>query len=82
MDIIVTLFADLRRFGPKNHEGSISLTLEVGATVEEMLTAVGIPDDESIRSEITVGLNGALSQRDSILKDGDEVMIFSPMEGG
>lgn len=82
MDIIVTLFADLRRFGPKNHEGSISVTLESDARVEEMLTAVGIPDDESVRGEITVGLNGVLSQRDSVLRDGDEVMIFSPMEGG
>ena len=82
MNVTVTLFADLRRFGPKDHEGPIPVTLEDGACVEEMLAAVGIPEDEAIRGEITVGLNGDLGKRDSVLNDGDDVLLFSPMEGG
>lgn len=82
MNVSVTLFADLRRFGPRDHEGPITVSLEDGACVEEMLSAVGIPDDETIRGEITVGLNGDLGKRDTVLTDGDDVLLFSPMEGG
>mgnify|MGYP001070408621 CR=1 FL=1 len=82
MNVSVTLFADLRRFGPKGHEGSLNVSLEDGATVEEMLTAMGVPEDETIRGEITVGLNGELGQRDSVLNEADEILLFSPMAGG
>ena len=82
MHVSITLFADLRRFGPKDHEGPIALELEDGATVEEMLNVVGLPEDEAIRGEVTVGLNGELGRRDSVLNDGDDVLLFSPMEGG
>ena len=82
MKVTVTLFADLRQYGPKDHEGPITVTLEDGATAEAMLTAVGIPEDETIRGEVTVGLNGGLGKRDSVLNDGDDVLLFSPMEGG
>lgn len=82
MNVSVTLFADLRRFGPKDHEGAIAVSLEDGASVEELLTAVGFPDDETVRGEITVGLNGDLGKRDTVLNDGDDVTLFSPMEGG
>ncbi len=82
MNVSVTLFADLRRFGPKGHEGSLNVSLEDGATAEEMLTAMGVPEDETIRGEITVGLNGELGQRDSVLNEADEILLFSPMAGG
>ena len=82
MNVSVTLFADLRRFGPKGHEGSLNVSLEDDATVEEMLTAMGVPEDETIRGEITVGLNGELGQRDSVLNEADEILLFSPMAGG
>jgi molybdopterin converting factor small subunit len=74
----LTLFADLKRFLPKGHNGPLSFSLDDGATVETLLAAAGIPAKE----EITVGLNGDQGQRDSVLKDGDEVVLFSPMEGG
>ena len=74
----LTLFADLKRFLAKGQNGPLSFSLEGGATVETLLAAVGIPAKE----EITVGLNGDQGQRDSVLKDGDEVVLFSPMEGG
>lgn len=74
----LTLFADLKRFQPKGHEGPLTFDLAPGATVTDLLFAAGIPATE----EITVGLNGDQGQRDSALKHGDEVVLFSPMEGG
>ena len=43
---------------------------------------MGVPEDETIRGEITVGLNGELGQRDSVLNEADEILLFSPMAGG
>ena len=74
----LTLFADLKRFQPKDHEGPLTFTLEPGATVATLLKAAGIPSSD----EITIGLNGDQGQRESMLHDGDEVVLFSPMEGG
>ena len=39
---------------------------------------IGIPDE----NEITVGLDGELAARDTPLRDGAELMLLSPMEGG
>ena len=74
----VTLFADLRRYLPRGQDGPQRYTLPAGATVADLLAAAGIsPEDE-----ITAGLNGELAQRDTILHDGDDLVLFSPMEGG
>ena len=74
----LTLFADLKRFLPKGQTGSLAFDLSSDATVAMLLAKAGIPESE----EITVGLNGNQGARDSILHDGDEVVLFSPMEGG
>lgn len=74
----LALFADLKRFLPKGHDGPLDFALPAGATVEDLLAAAGIP----AREEITVGLNGDQGQRTSVLSDGDDVVLFSPMEGG
>lgn len=74
----LSLFADLRRYLPRGHEGPLELRLPQGATVADLIHAAGVPG----REEITVGLNGDQGTRDSVLSDGDEVVLFSPMEGG
>ena len=74
----VTLFADLRRYLPRGQDGPQRYTLPAGATVADVLAAAGIPADD----EITAGLNGDLAQRDTIVHDGDDLVLFSPMEGG
>jgi hypothetical protein len=73
-----TLFADLRRFLPRGHEGPQSYTLPAGATVTDLLAVIGIPTD----GEITTGRNGEQAQLDTVLHDGDDLVFFSPMEGG
>ena len=72
------LFADLRRFLPASQQGPLAVRLWPGATVRDLLDEAGIPLNE----EITVGLNGEQGQFESALNDGDEVVLFSPMEGG
>ncbi len=74
----LTLFADLRRLLPKGHEGPLTITLPAGATVAELLAAAAVPPDE----DVTVGINGEQGRRDSVLGDGDDIVLFSPMEGG
>ena len=76
--VCVTLFADLRRFLPRGHDGPQRLMLPVGATVADLLATVGVPPTD----EVTAGLNGELAHRDTPLHDGDDLVLFSPMEGG
>jgi sulfur carrier protein ThiS len=49
-----------------------------GETVAGVLAAAGIPRE----GEITVGVNGELATLTTVLHSGDEVSLFTPMEGG
>ncbi len=72
------LFADLRKFLPRGQDGSIPYHLSSGARVQDLLNTIGIAPE----AEVTAGLNGELAERDTALHDGDELVLFSPMEGG
>lgn len=74
----LTLFADLRRLLPKGHEGPLTISVPPGATVADLMAAASVPPDE----DVTIGINGDQGARESVLADGDEVVFFSPMEGG
>lgn len=76
--VSLTLFADLRRFEPKGSNGARPMSLVPGATVADLVAAAGIPATE----DVTVGLNGERGTLDSPLADGDDVVLFSQMEGG
>jgi sulfur carrier protein ThiS len=49
-----------------------------GATVADLLALIGIPPE----TEVTAGVDGELARRDTRLRDGAEVLLLSPMEGG
>lgn len=74
----LTLFADLRRFEPKGSNGPRTFALRPGATVADLVAEAGIPPTE----DVTVGLNGERAALDAVLGEGDEVVLFSQMEGG
>jgi sulfur carrier protein ThiS len=78
MVVQVKLFADLRRFLPRGQDGPIAYHLPPGATVADVLARIGI----STEQEITAGVNGELAAPETHLNDGDELLLFSPMEGG
>lgn len=76
--VMVTLFADLRRFLPPGVDGPHRRTVPAGSTVAGLLEVIGVPAD----ADITVGVDGELADRASPLRDGADVMLLSPMEGG
>jgi molybdopterin converting factor small subunit len=76
----VTLFADLRKYLQKGENGPFSVSLPTGATVADLLAHIGIMDAEA--EEVTAGRNGDQAQHDAVLQDGDDIVFFSPMEGG
>ena len=76
--VTVTFFADLRRFLPRGADGPQRYRLAAGATLADLLAAVGIAPD----TELTLAVNGELAERDAPLRDGADVMLLSPMEGG
>jgi molybdopterin converting factor small subunit len=78
VEVCVRLFADLRRYLPPGVDGPVNRHLQKGATVQDLVEAIGIPANQ----EITAGLNGSLAERTTPLSDGDQVDLFSPMEGG
>lgn len=76
--VTVTFFADLRRFLPRGADGSQRYDLSEGATLAELLAAIGIEPGY----DLTAAVDGELAARDTPLRDGAEVMLLSPMEGG
>ena len=74
----VTLFADLRRFLPPGVDGPHVRSVPAGSTVADLLAAIGVPED----ADITVGVDGELADRATPLREGTDVMLLSPMEGG
>src|SRR5256885_17118196 len=76
--VTVSLFADLRRLLPRGADGPQRYTVRDGATVSELLAAIGVETG----ADVTVAVNGELAARDTRLREGAEVMVLSPMEGG
>ena len=76
--VTVRFFADLRRFLPRGADGPQPYTVPGGATVADLLAAVGI----EARADVTAAMDGELAGRDTPLRDGAEIMLLSPMEGG
>ncbi|MBI2493537.1 MAG: MoaD/ThiS family protein [Candidatus Rokubacteria bacterium] len=78
MTVSVTLFADLRRFLPRGADGPQRYALPEGATLADLLATIGIAPD----TDLTAAVDGEIAGRDAPLRDGAEVMLLSPMEGG
>ena len=74
----VVFFADLRRFLPRGANGPQPYALSAAATIADLLEAIGIAPD----TDLTAALDGELADRETKLRDGAEVMLLSPMEGG
>jgi sulfur carrier protein ThiS len=78
MTVTVIFFADLRRFIPRGQDGPQRYAIHDGAVVADLLAAIGIEQD----AEVTIAVDGELAGRDTPLRDGVEVMLLNPMEGG
>jgi sulfur carrier protein ThiS len=78
MTVKVTFFADLRRYLPKGADGPQQYAVPAGATVADLLATIGV----DAAYDVTVAVDGELSDREATLHDGADVMLLSPMEGG
>ncbi len=52
--------------------------LPAGATVADLASRLGMTADD----EIIAGINNRQADTGTVLHDGDEVLLVSPMEGG
>ena len=80
IEVKLVLFADLRRMLPRGHNGQFKLTVPAGSTVADLVAATGLgfaPDEQ-----LKAGINGDSAELDAPVHAGDEVVLFSPMEGG
>jgi sulfur carrier protein ThiS len=79
MHLIIRLFAHLVQYRPSTRSGrSFTLDLPEDSKISDLIVSLGIPEDEVK----TVFVNHIISPPDTILKEGDEVGIFSPIGGG
>ena len=74
----VTFFADLRRFLPRGADGPQPYTLPDRATVDDLLAFIGVAP----KTDVTIAVDGEQAARETPLRDGADVMLLSPMEGG
>ena len=49
-----------------------------GVTLADLLVAIGIDAE----TDLTAAVDGELAERDTPLRDGAEVILLAPMEGG
>jgi len=79
LKIKVVLFGQhARLLPPGSHGNSTSIDVEAGATVADVLDALGVPPD----GRSYVQLNGAREGLAAALQDGDEVRVVVPLGGG
>jgi sulfur carrier protein ThiS len=76
--VSVILSAGLRRLLPRSPDGPQRHTLAAGATLGDLIAAIGI----DAATDLTAAVDGELAERDTPLRDGAEVMLLVPMEGG
>ena len=76
--VSVILSAGLRRLLPRSPDGPQHYTLAAGATLGDLIAAIGI----DAATDLTAAVDGELAERATPLRDGAEVMLLVPMEGG
>ena len=76
--VSVTFFADLRRFLPRGADGPQPYTIPESATAADLLATIGV----EAGAEVTIAVDGELAERDTLLRNGNEIMLLNPMEGG
>ena len=76
--VTVTFFGGVQRFAPDGERGPRRYALPTGATLADLLRAVGIAPG----ADLTAAVDGALASEDTPLRPGADVMLLNPMEGG
>jgi sulfur carrier protein ThiS len=79
MEVEVKLFGNLGHYLPDGgNRFSFRQFLDEGATVQEMLKMLGLPEEMPIIAIV----NGMQVGKGHVLKGGDEISVFRPSGGG
>lgn len=76
----VSLYGSIARFGNGKHVAQVETTLESGARVPDLLSMLGVPEDERgylFINAVLCEVPGLSTRTGEALKDGDHVGIFS-----
>ncbi len=79
MNISIKLYGTLGRYvAGYDHIKGISMSVENGTTVADLIDRLGIP----VEGIGIVSINGTLSKADDVLPEDSQVKIFQPLAGG
>ena len=76
--ITVKLFAALKKYTPQGSPSGVSLSLPVGATVQDAVDMLNIPREQA--GMLVVG--DTYVEVGTVLENGLELSIFPPLAGG
>jgi molybdopterin converting factor small subunit len=75
----VKLFATLRRFFPDyDPEKGVDVKMEEGSTIENLIQRLQLPPNEAR----IIFINSISKKITDLIKDGDQINIFTPIGGG
>lgn len=77
MNVRVKCFTGMRRYAPEGR-GEFALALAEGAQVAQLLVQLNVPVDAGT----FIAVNGVRVVPDQVLREGDTVVLFTPMDGG
>ena len=77
MKVEVQLFGFLLKYAPPARE-CFEIDLPDGSALADLVRALNIPTDEPRQSLV----NGSHAPDERVLKDGDQVALLTPAEGG
>jgi len=78
MNVRIRLIGSYRKLFPPNTEGSVvELDIPRGTSVAGLLTQFGVP----LTEDSVIVVNGLTVDWEIMLTEGDEVSVFSAMEG-
>ena len=83
MDIPVKLFGALRHFLPAGSGfNSCTISLDDGASLDSLLDKVPVPRDQSYMVLLNDTIISQEQYEDTVIQDGDDVVLLPPIKGG
>ena len=79
MEIEVKLFGNMEQYRPEGADRlSFKRSVDEGSTLQRLLRDLAIPE----KMPVLAMIKGKMAEPGYVLKDGDEVTLFSPLGGG
>ena len=75
---MVRFYGDVRHTAPDRTE-KLNCRMRAGDTVDTLISRLGVAPNED---GLVIGVNGVIASPDRELRDGDEVVFVTPMQGG